>query len=167
MAEVKTLNDLFIHKLRRVYDAEQRLVKALPELEQAASSSELKHAFHAHFEETETHIERLDQVFRLFDQEPKAETCDSVKGIIKDAEEVVDLDADPAVRDAGLIAEAQEAEHFEIAAYGTLRTWAVVLGKKEAMHALEWTLEEEVTADKQLTQIASTLNLRAAQAQTK
>jgi ferritin-like metal-binding protein YciE len=162
MADVKTLNDLFVHWLRRVYDAEQRLTKALPKLEEAADASDLKHAFRAHCEETETHVERLEQIFGLFGEQAKATTCESVKGIIKDADDMIDLDAEPAVRDAGLIAAAQEAEHFEIGAYGTLRTWAAALGKQEAMHILEWTLEEEKNADKLLTQIASQLNVRAA-----
>lgn len=164
MAELKNLHDLFVHELRRMYDAEQQLTKALPKLTEAASSTDLKHAFTAHFEETEAHVDRLDQVFGLFDEKPKAETCEGMKGLIKDGEDVLELDADPAVKDAGLIAAAQEAEHFEIAAYGTLRTWAVNLNRKEAMHILELTLEEEKNADKKLTEIASTLNLRAAEA---
>ncbi len=162
MTNVKTLNELFVHKLRRVYDAEQRLIKALPKLVEAASSPELKAALQLHFEETEVHVERLDRVFGWFDEKPKADTCDGMKGIIKDGDHAMDLDAEPEVRDAGLIASAQDAEHWEIAAYGTLRTWAVVLEKKDAMQALEVTLEEEKAADQKLTQIASRLNLRAA-----
>lgn len=162
MADARNLNDLFILKLRRTYDAEQRLTKALPELVNAASSSELKRALQTHLEETETHVDRLDQVFGLFDEKPNADTCEAMKGIIKDGQDILKLDADPAVKDAGLIAAAQDAEHHEIASYGTLRTWAATLNKHEAMHVLEWTLEEEENADKRLTQIASRLNLRAA-----
>jgi ferritin-like metal-binding protein YciE len=162
MADAKTLNDLFIRELRRAYDAEQRLTKALPKLRDAASSSELKHAFQAHFEETEVHVDRLDQVFELLGEKAKAETCEGIKGIIKDGQHAIDLDAEPVVKDAGLIAAAQEAEHFEIAAYGTLRTWAVVLDKKDAMQVLEVTLEEEKNADTLLTGIANTLNPLAA-----
>ena len=162
MADMKTLDDLFVHKLRRVYDAEQRLTKALPKLVKAASSPELKAALQVHFEETEVHVERLDRIFGWFGEKPKADTCDGMNGIIWDGDDMRDLDAESEVRDAGLIASAQEAEHWAIAVYGTLRTWAVVLEKKEAMQVLEVTLEEEKAADERLTQIARRLNLRAA-----
>ena len=164
MAHAKSLNDLFLMNLRRVYDAEKRLVKALPKLRDAATSEELKHAFQAHFEETEAHVDRLDQVFGWFDEEPKASTCDSIKGILEDGKDAIDLDAEGTVKDAALIAAAQDAEHFEIASYGTLRTWATALGNNEAMQALEVTLEEEKNADALLTNIAATLNLRAVHA---
>jgi ferritin-like metal-binding protein YciE len=158
---MKTLQDLFVYELRGVYDAERRLVNALSELEEAASSPDLKRAFHAHLEETEIHVDRLEQIFGLFDLRPKAESCESVKGMIKDAERVIDLDAEPDVRDAALAAVVQEIEHFEIAAYGTLRTWAIALDKTEAKHLLDWTLEEEKREDALLTQIADSLNMRA------
>jgi ferritin-like metal-binding protein YciE len=148
--------------VRLVYDAEQRLTKAIPQLEDAANAIELQQALHAHFEETEAHVDRLAQVFDLFGQEPKTETCESMKGIIKDGKDAISYDADPPVKDAALIAAAQEAEHFEIAAYGTLRTWAVTLGRTEAVHLFEWTLEEEKGADQRLTQIAERLNRAAA-----
>jgi ferritin-like metal-binding protein YciE len=163
MADAKTLNDLFIRELRRAYDGEQRLTKALLKLRDASTSSELKHAFQTHFEETEVHVDRLDQVFESLGEKAKAETCEGIKGIIKDGQQAIDLDAESAVKDAGLIAAAQEAEHFEIALYGTLRTWAVVLDHKTAMQVLEVTLEEEKNADTLLTGIANTLNLQAAQ----
>jgi ferritin-like metal-binding protein YciE len=162
MAHFKNLTDLLVHNVRLIYDAEQRLTKAIPRLEDAASSVELKQAFHAHFEETEAHVDRLEQAFGLFGEEPKPETCDSMKGIIKDGKDAISYDAEPAVKDAALIAAAQEAEHFEIAAYGTLRTWAVTLAKTEAVHLFEWTLEEEKTADRRLTEIAERLNRAAA-----
>jgi len=162
MAELRSLNDLFLSKLRGVYDAEQRLTRALPKLLDAASSSELKHAFQTHLEETELHVERIEQVFEWFGEKPKGDTCDGIKGIIMDGDYTITADAEPAVRDAALIAAAQEAEHWEIAAYGTLRTWAVVLDKKLAMQVLEVTLEEEKSADSLLTSIAGTLNLQAA-----
>ena len=161
MSDVNNLNDLFVHTLRRVYDAEQRLIKALPKLEKASSSPELKQAFQKHLKETETHVERLDRLFGLFDQKPNADTSESIKGLIKYGEDVAGLDAEEPVKDAGLIAAAQEAEHFEIAAYGTLRTWAQVLGKSEALQLLDWTLEEEKKADQTLTSIAGRLNFQA------
>jgi ferritin-like metal-binding protein YciE len=164
MAQMKSLKDLFIENIRRAYDTEQRLVKALPNLRDAATSEELKHAFQSHFEETQEHVSRLDQIFDWFEEKAKAETCDAIKGILDDGKSVIDLRAEPALKDAALIAAAQEAEHFEIALYGTLRTWAVVLGRNDAMQALELNLEEEKAADALLTNIAGTLNLRAAHA---
>ena len=133
----------------------------LPKLEKSASSPELKQAFQKHLKETETHVERLDRLFGLFDQKPNADTSESIKGLIKDGEDVAGLDAEEPVKDAGLIAAAQEAEHFEIAAYGTLRTWAQVLGKSEVLQLLDWTLEEEKKADQTLTSIAGRLNFQA------
>jgi ferritin-like metal-binding protein YciE len=162
MAQVKTLSDLFIHLLRRAYDGEQRLTKGLSALNKAAASPELKHAFTAHLEETEAHVERLEQVFGIFNEKSTADTFQSIKGVVKDAEDAIGLQAEGALRDAALIAAAQEAEHIEIAAYGTLRTWAVLLKKLEAVHILEWTLEEEKSADRKLTEIAEKLNVQAA-----
>jgi ferritin-like metal-binding protein YciE len=162
MADIENLRDLFLQKLRRTYDAERRLVKALPELRDAASSHDLKAAFQAHFEETEAHVDRVERVFELFSEKPDADTCHSIKGAIKDGEDAVKLDAHPAVKDAALISAAQDAEHIEIAMYGTLRTWAVVLKQLEAVHALEWTLEEEKAIDTRLTKTAEALNFQAA-----
>jgi ferritin-like metal-binding protein YciE len=164
MADIKNLTDLFIHKLHRVYDAEERLMKALRQLRDAASSPELKAAFQSHFEETEAHVDRLEQVFGLFNEKPDVDTCHSIKGVIKDGTEAMKLDAEPAVKDAALIAAAQEAEHIEIASYGTLRTWAAALKQTEVVHALEWTVEEEQSVDRRLTEIAQALNFRAAAA---
>ena len=164
MADVKTLQDLFLSELRRIYGAENQLIKALPTLARAASSGELRQAFHSHVEETETHLERLEQVFGLFGEEARAETSDTISAIVEESEELIDAAVDDAVRDAGLIAAAQEAEHFEIAAYGTLRTWAATLKRQEAVHTLEWTLEEKKKADHRLTEIARSLNPQAAHA---
>jgi ferritin-like metal-binding protein YciE len=164
MANVKSLKDLFIENLRRAYDTEKRLVKALPDMRDVATSEELRHALQTHFEETEVQVDRLDQIFEWFGEKPKAHTCQSIKGILEDGKSAMDLDAQTDVQDAALIAAAQEAEHFEIALYGTLRTWAVLLGRNEAMQALEVTLEEEKAADALLTNIAATLNVRAAHA---
>jgi len=162
MASPRNLNELFVHKIRRVYDAEQRLTKALPKMADAANASDLKQAFRNHLRETETHIERLQRLFGMFDQKPDTDTSDSIKGLIKDGDDAIDMKADGPVKDASLIAAAQEAEHYEIGAYGTLRTWAEVLGRSEAVQLLEWTLEEEKKADHLLTQIAGRLNFQAA-----
>jgi ferritin-like metal-binding protein YciE len=162
MAELRNLDDLFVHTLRHVYDAEQRLAKALPKMAKAAHASELRQAFENHQKETETHVERLEQLFGLFDRDPDGHSDDALKGILKAGDSVIKLDADALVRDAALIVAAQEAEHYEIAAYGTLRTWAQVLQRPEAVQLLEWTLDEEKQADQRLTQIAVMLNLHAA-----
>jgi ferritin-like metal-binding protein YciE len=164
MAEQNSLHDLFIEQLRRAYDAEQRLAAALPDLRDASHSEELKHAFQTHLEETQLHVSRLEQIFEWCGEKPKTQKCRSIEGILADGKHVRKLDAEAAVRDAALIAAAQEAEHIEMALYGTLRTWAAVLGRSNAMEALEVTLEEEKAADALLTSIAGTLNLRAAHA---
>jgi ferritin-like metal-binding protein YciE len=162
MAQMKSLHDLFVQKLRYVYDAEQRLTKALPQMSKAANAPELKQAFDSHVKETQTHVERLEQLFGMVDERPNADTSESMKGIVSAGDDVIGLNADEPVRDAALIAAAQEAEHYEMAVYGTLRTWAHVLGKPEAAQLLEWTLEEEKKTDQRLTQIAGALNFQAA-----
>src|SRR5262245_8274391 len=129
MADAKSLNDLFVENLRRAYETEKRLAKALPKLHEAATFEELRHALQTHFEETELDVDRLEQVFEWLDETPKSQTCEAIKGILDDGKHVRDLDAEPDVKDAALIAAVQEAEHFEIALYGTLRTWAALLGK--------------------------------------
>jgi ferritin-like metal-binding protein YciE len=164
MADVKSLKDLFIDNLCRAADAEQRLAKALPMLRDAATSEELRHALQTHLEESKVHADRLDQIFEWFGEKPRTQTCKSIKGILDDSKHVRDLEADSDVTDAALIAAVQEAEHFEIALYGTLRAWAAVLTKKEAMETFEVTLEEEKVSDALLTSIAATLNLHAAHA---
>lgn len=162
MAEISNLDDVFIVMLRRAYDAEKRLTKALPKLAKSASSPELKQAFADHLRETETHVERVEQIFDFFGQPPTAETADSVKGIVKAGDDVIKLRGDGPVKDAALIAAAQQAEHYEIAVYGTLRTWAAVLGRPDAASLLELTLSDEKKTDQKLTDIANALNTQAA-----
>lgn len=162
MADPRSLSELFVQKLRYVYDAEQRLVKALPKLSKAAHSGELKHAFDSHLKQTETHVDRAEQLFGLFGEKPDADGNSNMKGILDAGDDVMDLDADAPVKDAALIAAAQVAEHYEIAEYGTLKAWARVLGKSEAIQLLDWTLEEEKQADETLTAIATRLNFQAA-----
>ncbi|HKB09121.1 MAG TPA: DUF892 family protein [Vicinamibacterales bacterium] len=164
MAGTGSLNDCFIEQLRRAYDTEKRLVDALPHVRAAAHSEELKQALQTHFEETEIHVSRLEQVFEWCGEKSKTQKSKAIDGILDDSKHVLKLDAEPDVKDAALIAAAQEAEHFEIALYGTMRTWAAVLGRTNVMEALEVTLEEEKAADALLTSIAATLNLRAAAA---
>jgi ferritin-like metal-binding protein YciE len=165
MSEIVNFHDLFYFNLQRAYDAEKRIVEALPAMREASSSSELKHVFQTHLEETHLHIDRLLQVFEWLDKKAKSDTCHAVQGLVKDASYAVLLDlvgVDAPVKDAALIAAAQQVEHFEIAMYGTLRSWAVALEKPEVMEGLELTVEEEKNADTVLSAIAGTLNLRAA-----
>jgi len=162
MADLTTLDDLFVRKLRYVYDAEQRLTKALPKLAESARSSVLKQAIETHQMETQTHVARLEQLFGILGTKSNADTDDAIKGLISAAGDMAGLHGDDAVRDAAIISAAQEAEHYEIAAYGTLRTWARLLGHGEGAQLLERTLEEEKKADQKLTEIAGALNLQAA-----
>jgi ferritin-like metal-binding protein YciE len=164
MARPESLNDLFIQKLKHVYDAEQRLTKALPKLANAASSAQLKQAFETHLRETETHVERVQQLFAFCNEKPNADTNDNIKGIINAGDDVIGLKTEAPVKDAALIAAAQCAEHNEIAEYGTLRAWARVLGYTEAVPLLDRTLEEEKKADLKLTDVAASLNFQAAAA---
>lgn len=157
-----TLEDLFIAQLQDLYDAEQRLVKAIPKMQDAANEQPLKDAFAHHLSETERQVERLEEVFRLIGQKPKAETCDAMKGLVSEGEEMINAKGDPMVIDAGLIAAAQRVEHYEIAGYGTARTLAKRLGHMQAAELLQDTLDEESAADRKLTAVAETFaNLQA------
>lgn len=162
MPPLKSLDDLFVHTLCRVYDAEKRLTDALPKMADAAESPELKQAFEGHHRQTDVHLCRLEDLFAMLGQVPRSNADQGLKGIIKSGEEVINLKADNSVKDAALIAAAQEAEHYEIAAYGTLRTWAEVLNRPHAAQLLAKTLDEEKQIDQRLTAIASNLNSQAA-----
>jgi ferritin-like metal-binding protein YciE len=150
----ETVEDLFLSEVQDLYDAERRLIKALPAMAEAASSVELRYAFEKHLGETEGHVRRLQNVFSELGKEPKSTTCAAMKGLIKEAESVMsDMDQSP-LRDAGLIAAANRVEHYEIAAYGSARTFAATLGMTNAARLLAQTLEEEKMADQRLTEIA-------------
>lgn len=149
-----SLNDLLIEQLQDLYDAEKRLTKALPEMAGAAKNTELKQAFQSHLSETQGHVKRLEQVFELLGQKPKSSTCEAMKGLLKEGEEMISAKGDPDVKDAALIAAAQRVEHYEMAGYGSVRTFAERLGHAEASRILQQTLNEEGEADKKLTQIA-------------
>ena len=158
-----SLNDLFVEQLEDLYDAENRLTKALPEMADAAQSSELKQAFRSHLRETEGHVQRLEQVFRIVGRDAKATTCDAMKGLISEGEQMIKAKGDANVKDAALIAAAQRVEHYEMAGYGTLRTFAERLGYNDAAQILQKTLDEEGAADKKLTNIAEkSINWKAA-----
>lgn len=153
MAE-KALNDLFYDMLKDVYYAERRIVKTLPKMAKATSDPKLKAAFEKHKEETEGQIERLQQVFEIFGKRAVGKTCTAIDGIIEEGEEILDEFKGSPALDAGLLATAQAVEHYEIARYGTLKTWAGMLGLKDAVKLLDETLQQEGKTDHDLTALA-------------
>jgi ferritin-like metal-binding protein YciE len=153
MAE-KSLKDLFVMTLKDIYHAEKQILKALPKMAKSSEGSELKEALEKHRKETEGQVERLEEVFKLMDMKPSAKTCEAIKGLLAEGEEVIEECEDSGVRDAGMIAAAQAVEHYEIARYGTLRAWAEELGMDDAATLLEETLQEEKKADEILNEIA-------------
>jgi ferritin-like metal-binding protein YciE len=157
---------LFIEQLRDLYDAEQRLVKALPKMADAAHNNNLRIAFQQHLRETQEQAKRLERVFQLMGRKAEPKTCPAMKGLIEEGQEAIDAMGDPAVKDAALIAAAQRVEHYEIAGYGTVRTFAQRLGKQEAVNLLQQTLDAEAATDKKLTQLAEQAINQQAQAQT-
>jgi ferritin-like metal-binding protein YciE len=154
---LETLNDLYVQQLRDIYDAEQQLVEALPEMAVNATHPELRKAFESHLEETKEQVRRLKKIFARLGEDPEGETCDGMEGIISEGEELLEMDADDDVLDAGLLAGAQHAEHYEIAGYGTLATYAQLLGEKADHELLTETLKEEKEADAKLTKIAKSV----------
>lgn len=153
--QLQTLHDLFVEQLQDLYSAEKQLVEALPKMASAASHDELKQAFEHHLQETRDHVSRLDDIFGELGKQPGGETCEAMQGLVKEGEEIVSAQGDPAVKDAALIAAAQRVEHYEIAAYGTVRTFANDLDLGNAKDLLDQTLDEESNADKLLTKIAT------------
>lgn len=161
--DIKTMNDLFVHQLRDIYYAEQQLVKALPKMADKSTDPQLKQGFLSHLKETEEHVKRLEDVFRMHGTTPKGIDCPAIDGIIEEADDVAGEVDDKAVLDAALINAAQAAEHYEITRYGSLIAWAKQLGRNDCAAVLQKTLEEEKNADRKLTSIAeSKVNLRAA-----
>jgi ferritin-like metal-binding protein YciE len=162
-AALGSFDQLFLEQLQDLYDAEQRLTKALPKMADAAHNTSLKAAFQEHLRQTQNHVSRLDQVFRLMGKPAQAKTCEAMKGLIAEGEEIISGSGDADVKDAGLIAAAQRVEHYEIAGYGTVRTFAQRLGRQDAARLLQETLNEEAATDKKLTALAEqTINPRAA-----
>ena len=154
--KIESMEDLFVEQIEDLYDAEQRLVKALPKMAEASTSPALRQAFESHLGETKGHVERLEQVFQTIRKEPKKQTCDAMKGLIEEGEDMVSNTDQSPLRDAGLLAAANRVEHYEIAAYGTVRALAKTLGITEAVSLLEATLMEEKRADEKLTKLAHT-----------
>ena len=157
------LADAFYDELRDILSAEKQLVKALPKMAKNASSEELRKAFEAHLEETKQQVERVEKAFEETGKAARAKTCEAMKGLIEEAEELLKEDAEPAVKDALMIAAAQKVEHYEIASYGTLCTWAEVLGYSKALQLLKQTMGEEEATDKKLTKLSGKINKQALQ----
>jgi ferritin-like metal-binding protein YciE len=159
----KTLQDLFLVGLKDIYHAEKALLKSLRKMAKAAESDQLRQAFETHRTETEGQVERLERVFEMVGKRPQAKTCEAMQGILAEGEEVMDDFADSEALDAGLLAAAQAVEHYEIARYGTLRSWAAQLGMDDAVTLFEETLQEEKKTDQLLTELAeAALNQKAA-----
>jgi ferritin-like metal-binding protein YciE len=159
--EQEALKELYIDELKDIYNAENQLVKALPKMAKAATSEDLSSGFEAHLEQTRGHIQRLEQIFKALDEKPTGKKCKGMEGLIAEGQEMMGEDFEDDVMDAALISAAQRVEHYEIAAYGTVRTYAELLGEDEAVQLLEQTLEEEKETDQKLTDLASEINVKA------
>lgn len=160
--KIETLRDFYIEELKDLYSAENQLLKALPKMHKAATSPELRKAFEGHLTETQGHVDRLDKIFADLDVSPKGKLCKAMEGLIAEADETMKQEMPDAVKDAALIAAAQRVEHYEMAGYGCVRTYARVLGEDDAAELLNETIQEEGAADELLTEIAEgTVNEQA------
>ncbi len=166
MAKEKTLKDLFHDTLRDIYFAEKQILKALPKMHRAATNEKLQSAFEKHREQTEDHVARLEQVFEMIEKSARGKTCEAIKGIIDEAEDLIADYKDTPALDAALISSAQAVEHYEITRYGTLSRWARELGLKDAAKLLDQTLKEESQTDQNLTKLAEATVNEAAQGAT-
>jgi ferritin-like metal-binding protein YciE len=159
--DLASLEDLYVDELKDLYSAENQILKALPKMAKAASSKQLQAAFREHLKQTKGHVARLEQIFASHDISPKGKICKAMQGLAEEGKELMEEDAEPDVLDAGLIAAAQRVEHYEMAGYGCVRTYAQLLGDKEAVKLLQATLDEEGATDRKLTQLARRINVRA------
>ena len=160
--KMETLQELYLEQLRDIYDAENQLTKALPKMAKTATNEELKAAFENHLEQTQEHISRLEQIFEELGEKSKGHKCEAMKGLLEEGKNMMEEDADEDVMDAGLICAAQKVEHYEIATYGCLRTYAEMLGFDDQADLLQETLDEEKDTDENLTELAvSCINLEA------
>ena len=166
MARLNSLDDLLVHELQDIYNAENQILKALPKMIKAASHPELQSAFEEHLEQTEGQVERLDQVFKLLGVPAKGKKCEGMAGLLEEGKKVMEEDAEPSVMDAALIASAQKVEHYEIASYGCVCTYAEMLGYDQVHDLLGHNLEEEEVTDEKLTELAeSVINIEAEEAE--
>jgi ferritin-like metal-binding protein YciE len=160
--KLETLKDLFVEELRDLYSAENQILKALPKMEKAATSPQLKAAFQEHLEQTQGQVERLEKIFSKLGEKPTGKKCKAMEGLVEEGAEMIHEKAEPAVKDAGLIAAAQRVEHYEMAGYGTARTFAQHLKLNDFAKLLQETLDEEESTDQKLTKLAeSNINLLA------
>jgi ferritin-like metal-binding protein YciE len=155
--KLDTLEKLYVDELRDIYNAENQLLKALPKMAKGASSQDLKNAFETHLRQTESHVERLEQIFADLDESPKGKTCHAMKGLIEEGSEILKEDGEESVLDAGIIVAAQKVEHYEMAAYGSARTFARLLGQERAAELLQSTLDEESETNESLNQLAENM----------
>ena len=163
--KLETLRDLYVEQLHDLYSAETQLVEALPKMAKAAANTQLQTAFKEHLTQTKGHVQRLEQIFKQLGMDPEGPTCKGMKGLISEGEEMIKMKGEPAAIDAGLIAAAQRVEHYEIAGYGCVRTYARQLGQTKDQDLLQQTLDEEGAADHKLTQLAEqVINLEAERA---
>ena len=160
--KLESLRDLYVEQLHDLYSAETQLVEALPKMAKAASTPQLQNAFQEHLTQTKTHVQRIEQIFQRLGTKPKDQTCKGMEGLIKEGSEMIKMKGEPAAIDAGLIAAAQRVEHYEIAGYGCVHTYAQQLGEQQDARLLQQTLDEEGQTDKKLSQLAEQLiNLEA------
>ena len=160
--EQNGLRELYIDELRDLYDAENQLIKALPEMAKSATSEQLRAGFEQHLEQTRNHAQRLEQIFNELGEKAKGKKCKGMQGLVSEGKDIMGEDFEGDVMDAALISAAQRVEHYEIAAYGTLRSFAEILGNTQAASLLEQTLEEEKETDKKLTELSKNINFEAA-----
>lgn len=159
--KLESLRDLYIDELKDLYSAETQLLKALPKMAKAASAADLKEAFESHLKETKGQVDRLTQIFTALKTRPTGKKCKAMEGLVEEGAEMIEEDAEPEVKDAGLIAAAQRVEHYEMAGYGCVRNYARLLGETKAVTLLQQTLDEEGAADKKLTQLSKQINVDA------
>ncbi len=161
MPKIINLRDVFVEQLKDLYSAETQLIKALPKMAKAATSSDLAQGFEDHLEQTKGHVNRLEQIFKKLDEKPTGKKCKAMEGLVKEGAEAIEEDASDAAKDAMLIAAAQRVEHYEIAGYGSVKTYADLLGEDEASELLAETLQEEKDTDSKLTEAAESINAEA------
>jgi len=159
--KLESLHELYLTELHDLYDGEKQIIKALPKMIESSTSAELRNALSNHLEETRAQVTRLEQIFRLHNEDVKGEKCKGLEGIIDEGKDLIKHDENVIVRDAAIISAAQKVEHYEMASYGTVRTWAELMGHDEAAQLLQQTLDEEGEADRKLTEIAMALNPEA------
>jgi ferritin-like metal-binding protein YciE len=157
----QALKELYVDELKDIYNAENQLVKALPKMAKAATSDDLRAGFEEHLEQTRSHVQRLEQIFKALGEKPTGKKCKGMEGLVAEGQEMMDEDFEDDLMDAALISAAQRVEHYEIAAYGTVRTYAELLGEDQAVTLLEQTLEEEKETDQKLSDLASDINVKA------